>query len=210
MNGQRLSIADVGQVGHELQAVNNARASRAAALDTDAQHTAEAALEVLLGRRVRRVRLQARVRDPSDIGALLEPVGQSQRVLGVPLSAQRQRLQAEQQLLRTEGVETGAEVAQELDAHADGVGDRAEGLPKLEAVVALGRLDHLRELVAVLAPVELAAVDNDTGDGGAVAADPLGRGVHDDVGAVLDWAHKVAARTEGVIDLVVVSDLGLH
>jgi hypothetical protein len=53
----------------------------------------------------------------------------------------------------------------------------------------------------VLAPVELAAVDDDAADGGAVAADPLSRRVDDNVGAVLDGADEVAARAEGVVDL---------
>jgi hypothetical protein len=38
-----------------------------------------------------------------------------------------------------------------------------------------------------------------------VAADPLGRRVHNDVGAVVDGAHKVAAGTKRVVDLETVS-----
>jgi len=48
-------------------------------------------------------------------------------------------------------------------------------------------------------PVELAAVDNDSADGGSVAADKLGCGVDDDVGAVLDGADQHGGGG-GVID----------
>ena len=56
--------------------------------------------------------------------------------------------------------------------------------------------------VAVLAaglPVELAAVHDDAAQGGAVAADELGGGVHHDVSAVLDGADQVRGA-EGVVD----------
>ncbi len=67
-------------------------------------------------------------------------------------------------------------------------------------MVAVARLDHLREARGVGAPVEVAAVDDDAADGGAVAADPFGGGVHDDVGAVVEGAAEVAACAEGVVD----------
>lgn len=54
----------------------------------------------------------------------------------------------------------------------------------------------------MLAPVELAAVDDHTADGGAVAADPLGRGMDDDVGAVVDGADEEATGSECVVNLV--------
>jgi hypothetical protein len=103
----------------------------------------------------------------------LEPVGQREGVRCVPLGAQRQRFDAEQQLLGGKRVQAGAQVAQNLDAYADGEGDAAEGLPELEPVVAGGGLDELREAVGVLAPVELAGVDDEAANGGAVAADPF-------------------------------------
>lgn len=69
-------------------------------------------------------------------------------------------------------------------------------------MVAVRGLVELRESGGVLAPVELARVDNDAANGGAVAADPLGGRVDDDVGAVLDGSDKVATSTKGVVDLV--------
>jgi hypothetical protein len=68
-------------------------------------------------------------------------------------------------------------------------------------VVALGGLDKLWEARGVLAPVELAAVDDHAADGGAVAADPLGCAFDDNVCAVVNGAGEVAASTEGVVNL---------
>lgn len=53
----------------------------------------------------------------------------------------------------------------------------------------------------MLAPVELAGVDNDTADGGTMATDPLGSRVDDDVGTVFDGSNKVTASTESVVNL---------
>ena len=49
-------------------------------------------------------------------------------------------------------------------------------------------------------PVELAGVDDDAADRGAVAPDPLGGRLDHHVGAVLDGAAQVAAGREGVVD----------
>lgn len=201
VNRQSLGVADVGQVRNKLEAVDDLASRVGATLDADAEHAAEPALEVLLGVFVGTVALEAGVRHPADVGAVLEVAGEREGVLRVALAAEGKCLETDEKLLRSERVEARAQVAQDLNAHPDDVGDGTEGLPELEPVVALGRLDHLREAVGVLAPVELAAVDDDAADGGAVAADPLGRGVDDDVGAVVDGAHEVAAGTEGVVDL---------
>ena len=48
-------------------------------------------------------------------------------------------------------------------------------------------------------PRELAAVDDDAADGGAVAAHELGERMHDDIRAVIERAGDVG-RSEGVID----------
>jgi hypothetical protein len=201
LDGESLGVTDVGKVGDELEAIDDLAASGTTALDAEAQDTAETAGKVLLGRLVVGVALEAGVGDPADVLAVLEVLGQGGGVLGVALGAQRQSLDTDEELLGGEGVQAGTEVAQDLDTGADDVGDGAKGIPELEAVVAVGGLGELGEAGSVLAPIELAAVDDDTANGGAVAADPLGGRVDDDVGAVLNGADKVAASTEGVVDL---------
>lgn len=208
LNSKSLGVTNVGKVGDELEAIDNLAAGVTATLNTEAEDTAEAALEVLLGVLVRRMALKTGVRDPRDVRVLLEPLGKSGGVLSVALGPQAEGLETEEELLSTEGVEAGAEVTEDLNTGADGEGDGAEGLPELEAVVTLGRLDELGEAGRVLAPVELAAVDNDTGDGSAVAADPLGGGVDDDIGTMLNGSDEVATGTEGVVNLRHIAECG--
>jgi hypothetical protein len=64
-------------------------------------------------------------------------------------------------------------------------------------VIGRGRLGHHREPPVVVG--EAARLDDDAGDGHAVAADELGRRVHHDVGAPLDRPAQVG-RGEGVVD----------
>lgn len=68
-----------------------------------------------------------------------------------------------------------------------------------------------REFV-VLLPVEFAAVDNNTSDGGSVTANPFGCAVHDDVGAMVDGTDEVSTNAECVVnderDTVIVRDFG--
>ena len=62
----------------------------------------------------------------------------------------------------------------------------AEGVGHHRAVVGRVRRAELREAVRVLGPRELAGIDDDAAQAGAVAAHVLGQRVDDDVGAVLD------------------------
>ena len=201
VDSQGLGVTNVGQVGNQLEAVDNLATSGTATLDAEAEDTAKAALQVLLRKLVRGVVGQARVGHPADVRALLEELGQGQCVGGVPLSTQAQGLDTEEQLLGSEGVQAGAQVSEDLDTDSDDEGDSAEGLPELEPVVALRGLDHLGETAGVLAPVELAAVNDDASNGSTVAANPLGGGVDDDICAMLDGSDEVSTCTEGVVDL---------
>lgn len=200
VDGKGLGITNVGEVGDELEAVDNLAASTAA-LDAEAEDATEASLEVLLGRLVVGVALESGVRDPADVGAGLKVLCESQGVLGVALGAQAQGLSAEEELLSSKGVEGGTEIAEDLDSGADDEGSSTESLVELEAVVAVRGLVELGEAVGVLEPVKLARVDDDTADSGAVTADPLGSRVDDNIGAVVDGADVVTTSTEGVVNL---------
>ena len=117
--------------------------------------------------------------------------------------AQVQGFQAQVEEERVERGRRGAQVAHQLDAGLDDVGQWAEGLDVLQAVVALIRLDHLREAAAT--PVEGAAVHDHAAHAGGVAIDVLGGRVDDDVGAMLEGAAQVGGA-EGVVD----QQRGLH
>lgn len=212
VDSQGLGITDVGQVRDDLEAINDLATGRTAALDTEAQHTAESALQVLQCVLVRRMALKARIRDPRDMRVLLQPSGKSQSVLAVALGAQTQSLDTLDELPCGKWVQAGAHISEDIDTHSDGEGDWSKGIPELQAVESWRWLNHLWEALAVLAPVEVSGVDDDTSNGSSVAANPLGGGVNDDVCAVLNWAHEVASRAEGVVhhqwDTGIMGDLG--
>ena len=99
------------------------------------------------------------------------------------------------------GRESRAGVAQQLHPRLDDVGDAvAEHGGVARAVVARVGLGEAGELVDVLRPGELAAVDDDAGDDRSVSAEELGGRVHDDVGAVLERADEVRRRDRVVDD----------
>lgn len=147
--------------------------------------------------------LKARVRHPRNILILLQPFRQSQCITGMSLRTQTQSLQSQQQLLSRKRVQRRTQITQNLDSYANGKCDRTKGFPELEAVVSLSRLDELRESSGVLAPVEFSAVNHHAADGGAVAANPFGSAVHDDIGTVVDGAGKVTTSTECVVNLLI-------
>ena len=66
-----------------------------------------------------------------------------------------------------------------------------------DAVIAGVRLGHGREF-ARRGPVEAPAVDDNAADGDAVAAEKLGGGMHDDVGAVLDGPAQIGGGEGGI------------
>jgi hypothetical protein len=68
-------------------------------------------------------------------------------------------------------------------------------------VVAFRRLDHCWELGGILAPVELARINDDTADGGSMTADPFGGAVDNNVRAMVDGTDVEASRSERVVNL---------
>ena len=95
-----------------------------------------------------------------------------------------------------------AEVAQAFAARAqEERADRAllAEHHAVESLVGAGQLGEATGRSGRGVPVEAAAVDQDTADDGAVAGQELGRGVVDQVGAVLEGTHQ-PRRREGRID----------
>ena len=124
-----------------------------------------------------------------DVAATFEEVRDHDRVLIVLAKPQRQRLEPLQKLEGVERRDRRANVAQELDARAQRIGDRSERLRRLgpdRAVVGLVRLREQREALGVLLPREIAAVDDEAADRGAVSADVFRRGIDDDRRAMLE------------------------
>ena len=117
VDNQRLRITHVRQVAREPKRVDDfsAHSRILAALYPEAQHAAKRIVPERLARQlVRSVRLEAGVSDPGDVLVLLEVPRERERVVAVALRAERERLEALQEEERGEGVERGAEIAQDL------------------------------------------------------------------------------------------------
>ena len=135
--------------------------------------------------------------DAGHVLAAGQEVGDRQALRLCSRMRSAQRLDA---LHEQEGVERRhrrAEVAQQGDAHLQDVGDRAERLDRLgpdRAVIGgVGRVQR-RLARRVRLPVEIAAVDDDAADRGAVAADILGGRIDHHRRAVIERAAPAAAR----------------
>lgn len=68
-------------------------------------------------------------------------------------------------------------------------------------MIAFRGLDKLREASTILPPVKLATVNDDASDGCAVATNPFGGTVYNDIRTVIDGTSKVPTSTEGVVNL---------
>lgn len=105
---QRLRVAHIRQIADQLEPIHDLLPSLLPALDTKAQHAAKAAREVFLRQRVALMRFQPRIAHPHDMVVFLQPLGERQRVGGMALTAQREGLHPQHQLLRREGVQRRA------------------------------------------------------------------------------------------------------
>ena len=147
------------------------------------------------------VAFQSRVRDPADVFVLLEPICKNSGVAGMSLSTQTQGLQAQQKLLRSKGVQCRSEVTQDLNTNTNSKGDWPECFPEFQTMVSRRWLNKLWESSSILAPVELAAINDHTTNGGTVSSNPFSCTVDDNVGAVVYGAAEVATSSKCVINL---------
>jgi hypothetical protein len=210
---QALSVANVSEVREELNVVDHLDSGVVTALDTEDNHATEAILEVLGSDFVGRIALEAWVADPSDVWMVREEFGYLESVFGVLSGAERQgfdALQEDPSSVRSKG---GTEVTEKDGAEAEDVGEGlefAEVVSEAEAVVSV--IGFVVESELRIGPVEVTAVNDDTTDGSTVSADPLRKGVNDDVSAVVDGAEEGRRREGGVNDerqVVLLSDGGV-
>ena len=103
--------------------------------------------------------------------------------------ALRQGLNTLQQVERGLRAQRRTEVTQLLRTQLGQETELTEVTPPGHAVVGGNRLGHGREVAVT--PVEAAGLDDNTAEGGAVAAQELGDRVNDNVGTVLEGANQV-------------------
>ena len=196
---QRLGIADVDKPLEDLQRVIELHASLKAALDAECQQRRGTPAGVFLRQLIIGRIFQTRIAHPLDAAVPLQMPRHGQRVVGMPLHAQRKRLHSLQNQEGVEGAERRARVAQRHRARPTDIRRGTQRFCIDDAVVARLWLGELIELVAMRSPVEDAAIDQDAGDGRAQPAQVLGGGMQDDVAAIF---HRLAERRgrHGVVD----------
>lgn len=215
VDGKRASIADVGDVADELQAVDEllTRLGRVGGLEAEHDHRATLALEVLLSLGVLGVILETGVLDPGNLWVFLEVLSHLHRVLAVSLHAEGQGLDALEEDPGVIGGDGRAEVAQGHGEHAQLVRQGCEGVREVvaPAKAAVGVIRLVKKRMFSTLPVEASLVDHDAADTSAVTADPLGQGRADDIRAVLERLGEIRRREGAVHDegkAGVVRDLG--
>ena len=112
--------------------------------------------------------------------------------------AQRQGLDALQDVKRVRRAHRRAEIAEALGTGAHHEGRRPEFLGEIETVITGIGLRKGRKPCAPL-PVEAPRINQNAADRDAVTAEPFCRRVHDDIGAMLEGT-KQRRRGEGVVD----------
>ena len=210
VDDQALHVSDVGQQREDLQVVDELKGFLLAALDVEGEDGRTAVGEVLLVQGVVGMVGQAGMIDVGHLRVMVQELHDLLGVLVVAVQAQRQGLGALQQQPGVERADAGTGVTQDDGADVGNKGGGAGSVHEANAVIAGVRLGESRELAAGL-PVELAGIDDDAAQGGAVAADELGGGVNNNVSAVLNGADQVRGA-EGVVDdqgqAVLVGNLG--
>ena len=119
MYGQGAGVADIGEVGVELEGVDKRPGFFAAAIDIEREHgTGIGIAELFLGGLVRR-RIQAGVVDLGDLGVAFQVFGDGLGVGIVLFDAQPHRLYSVQRQPGVEGGDGGAGIAQQAGAGLD-------------------------------------------------------------------------------------------
>ena len=160
-----------------------------APLDAEDDHGPAFAPEVFEVFGVLRVVGQPGVADPGDAGVALQMFRHAEGVFTVPVHAEGQGFDALHELPGIVRSQTGPEVPQGHGAHAQDKGEGEERgreiMPPTESVVGVVRL--IVERVLAASPVEFSAIHYNAPEAGAVAAEPFGEGVDDDIGPVIEW-----------------------
>ena len=185
----------------QAQRLDEAPALRARRLQIDAEDGSAAPRQQPLGELVVRVVRAAPDTRPRDHRMRGEEGHDLARILDVALHAHRQRLDALQDLPRRRGGHARAEVADALAARAQQERGRRRFLREHHVVEPVIGLGQRRELAARLrsVPLERPGVDQHAADDHPVARQELGRGVEDEIRAVVEGAHQ-PGRGERRID----------
>ena len=198
VHDERLDVGHVGEQREHLQVVDELPCSLLAALNLEGEDRGTTVGEILLVELMVGVLRQARVVHLGDVAVTSQELNDLLGVLDMTVDAQRQGLGALEQDPGVKRANASALVTQQDGADIGREGGRAGSLGKRDAMVGGIGLGDLRILAARL-PVKVAAIDNHAAQRGTVTANELGRGVDDDIGAMLQRTEQIRGA-EGVID----------
>ncbi len=122
---QTASVADVGEMGEELERVNKLLPGRGTALDPKAEHGSRALGHVFLREGMVGTRGQRGIGDPVDLRMRLKELGNGQGIGRVTVHAHAESFNTLQKEEGIEGREGGPDVAQTFDTRLNDVGDGA-------------------------------------------------------------------------------------
>src|ERR1700690_385748 len=111
MNYQTLGVADVGKMREQFHRIDELLSGFQAALDAEADQTAETMLQILRGNLITGIVGQAGISPPGHQRMCLEPARDFERIRRVLALAQRQRFQSLQKEERVERTERRTDVA---------------------------------------------------------------------------------------------------
>jgi len=131
----------------------------------------------------------------------LEVTRDGERVVAVPLHAERQSFNALEEQPGVVRRQTGAEVAQRHQPHAQNIRQRGQ-FPEImriaQSVVTGVRFGQERETAAF--PVEASRIHHDAADGGSVAAQPFGQRMDHNIRALFQRTLEVGCAEGAVHD----------
>jgi len=180
----------------QLETVNELLTRGSAALDLKAHDRAGPERQIFLGLFMVRAVGQTRESDGVHAGMALQKLGDLLGVGDVAFHAQAQRLNPEQSCKTVKRRLTATHVAQDLHPRFEYHGRCAE-VSVYQAVIRRVRFGKIRK--APTGPIKIAAIHNHAADGGAVAAQKLGRAMGHNMRTPLERPAQIR-RGKRVID----------
>ena len=201
VNGEGFGVSEIGDVGEELESVDELCSGVCSAFDSKDDYAATLAAKVFFVFSELGVVRQAREADPFDVGVVLEVFGDGEGVFAVAIHAKGEGFDSLKELPGVVRGDTGTEVSKGDGAHAEDVGEGGEHVWKVvsPAEAVIGAIRLVEEGVFASGPVEAAGVDDDATEAGSMATEPFGEGVDDDIGAVVEGAGEVRSGA-GCVD----------
>ena len=202
MDDQAFCISYVGKVRKQFHGIDEFFPCIESAFYSETDQRSITPVEIFLCNRMVRLVLEARVIHPVYQRVAPEKLRDLQRILGMPLLPQDQRLESLEEKKGIKWAQSRSNVAEPLhsglyyERHIAQAGEIPEDVPEFKAVIAGVRFSEFGKLT--VPPVEFPAVHDQAADRGPMAADKFCRGKDADVRSEIERPHE--AYSNRVID----------